>query len=272
MQLTKIRLAGRSNIDLPFFGLRPSYPYILKAADGLGPPEIDVFLSKGFYQGRQPHDREIVIRVGLNPNYAVGQTAATMRNTLYGLLTPGGTDSIKVQLMNGPQVVVQTVGYVSKIEIVPFSKDPEVQITIECTTPYLLAPAATTLGLTDLGTPDASFAVTYPGTVNTGLYVEVIFNTDLSASSWALFSGGNSTKPKMQINYDFKDGDKLMIDTREGQRSIKRTRGVSTINLLYALSTDSVWAELHPGITTFWPSSSRFNWGKVIFTARYWGI
>jgi len=271
MQFTKIRLAGRTNIDMPFFGLRPSNPYILKQADGLGPPEIDVFLSGGIYQGRKPQDREIIVRAGLNPNYAVGQTAASMRTTLYGLLTPGGNDNITVQLMNGPVVVVQTSGYVKRIEIVPFSKDPEVQITIACAKPYLYEPTEKTLGLLELGTPASPFTIENPGSVTAGFYLELTYNANQD-TYWTLYSGGAGVAPKFRINYPFLNGDILMIDTREGQRSIKRTRGSSTINVLYALSTDSTWPTLHPGTNTFWTSSTSFNWGKAIFTPRYWGI
>lgn len=266
MQFTKIRFSGRTDVDLPFLGLRPNYPYIIKAVDGLGPPEVDIFQTKGVYQGRDPQDRQIVTRVGLNPNYNTGQTAAAMRTTLYGLLTPGPSDSILVKMMNGPDIVAQVLGYVSKLEIVPFSKDPEVQITVECSSSYLSGPVL----ISSVPSGTSPFHVTNEGTVTTGFYMETTFTAN--ASSWTMWSEGVNTGPRMRIDYAFQDGDKLRIDTRKGRKSINILRGSSTIYLLRYFSSDSVWHQLHPGDNDFWMSPTSLTWGKVDYTPQHWGI
>lgn len=267
MNFTKIRLQGLYTIDLPHFGLRSTNKFVLKSADGLGPPEIDNFLVNGIYNGRQAQDRQVIIRVGLAPNYAISETPSSLRTMLYGLLTSGPDDSILLQLMNGPTVMMQTKGYVSKVEPVIYTKDPEVQITIDCEGPYLKAPALTTL----VPTTKDTFAVDSPfGTDTFGFYYELTFTANVT--NWILYTGGPGAGAKMELDYAFLSGDKLMVDTRKGQRSIKRTRAGATTNLIYTLSSDSIWVELHPGTNNFWTSSTAFDWGKVVFTPQYWGV
>ncbi len=50
MDITKIRIIGLSTVDLPIIGALPSDSYILKAADGLGPPESDVSIASSLEQ------------------------------------------------------------------------------------------------------------------------------------------------------------------------------------------------------------------------------
>lgn len=267
MQFTKIRLSGRTNIDLQVFGLRPSNQWILKDADGIGPPEVNVFLSGGQYQGRKAVSRQIVLKVGLNPNHAIGQTAAAMRNTLYGLLTPGPTDSITVRFMNGPNVVVDAVGYIKNIEVVPFSKDPEVQITVDCLEPYLTAPGYVEQTITS---GDEEFTIENEGSVTTGFYIEVTFNASVAA--WTLYSEQAGSGPRMRFDYAFLSGDKLKINTRSGQRYVKRTRSGTTIWLIKAMSSDSHWFELHPGENTFWTTFTGISEIEFHHTPQYWGV
>lgn len=268
MQITKIRLDGRTNIDLPIFGLRHSSRYIVKQVDGLGPPEVDVRIDQHLYLGRQPADREIVLRVGLNPEYATGETPASMRQDLYGLLTPGASDLIAVKLMNGPNILMQQSGAVKNIEINPFAKDPEVQITIDCLTSYFAAPAQVTF----VPPLRSTFTVPYAGTVSTGFYLELDITYDWDTFSLYASEEGESG-PKMRLDTTkFNDGDTLVIDTRTGRKGVKLLRGATTIRILDALSDDSIWFQLHPGDNTFWTSRQSFDWGQIIFTPLYWGI
>lgn len=267
MQFTRIRLSGLYEIDLPILGLRNTTRYILKAADGLGPPEIDNFLYKGVYNGREVHDRQLIIRIGLSPDYKVSETPASLRTEIYGLLSPGPTDKITVRIYNGPNIVAVTRGYVSKLEPVIFSKDPEVQITIDCDGSYLEGSQELSVVPDTLDT----FGVDYPGTVTTGLYYELTFNAD--TQNWIIYTDGPGVGAKMELDYAFLSGDKLMVDTRPGQRSIKRLRGTVTKNLIYTRSSDSIWLALHPGgYNDFWTSATTFTWGKVNYLPLYWGI
>lgn len=268
MYFTKIRLNGLTAVDLPKVGAQPSDLYILKSADGLGPPEVDVSISKtlnagGYYQGRRPQSRELVFLVGLNPDYSVGMTAADLRTTMYGMLTPGSSDSVLVEIMNANTVLAQTTGYVKKLEIVPFTKDPSVQITMPCLQQYLEAPALLYVVPATMATP----SITNVGTAPEGFHMELIFTAGMS--SWTLT---HSSGRKMELVYGFVSGDKLIIDTRPGSRGIWVLRGAVLTNIIYTLSADSVWHMFHGGVNNFTASSASFTWGDVYYLPQYWGI
>ncbi len=231
-----------------------------------GPVELNPNVENNQYLGRDAQPRQIVIRVGLNPNYAIGQTVSSIRETLYGLLTPGASDLITVRMMNGPNVVVQAVGTVNKMEIVPFSKDPEVQITIDCLESYLSASTY----VTKAGITDFDNTIDNIGSVTVGFFYEMIFTADRAGCT--IFAGGPATLPQMHFDYPFLDGDVLQVNTQKGRRSIKVKRGSTTLNAIRALSVDSVWLMMHPGENTFWMSPAVNDWGNVIYTPKYWGI
>ena len=268
MYFTKLRMTGLEAVDLPVVHAKPSDPYILKEADGLGPPEIDVSIintvnAGGYYQGRRSNLREIVARIGLNPDYGVNQSAADLRQTLYGMLTPGVADYVKTEVMNREDSLLYTVGHVSKLEIVPFSKVPEVQITVPCLYSHWLT--ATNLYI-DPGSK-SSPVIDNVGTAPAGFYMELTFTAP--QSSWKLT---NEAGEIMNVVYNFVAGDTLIIDTRQGPRGIwKSTGGVKT-NIIYSLSADSSWFLLHGGLNTFTTSSQAFNWGNVYYLPQYWGV
>jgi len=268
MYFTKIRLNGLSSVDLPKVDASPSDLYILKGADGLGPPEVDVSISQtlnagGHYQGRRPQSRELVFLVGLNPDYSSGMTAADLRTTMYGMLTPGSSDSVLVEVMDTNGTIVQTTAYVSKLEIVPFTKDPAIQITMPCLQQYLQAPSLLYVVPETYATP----SINNVGTAPAGFHMEVIFTSDMS--SWTLT---HSSGRKMTFTYGFLSGDKLIIDTRPGSRGIWVLRNSITTNIIYSLSADSTWHMFHGGTNNFTVSSASFTWGDVYYLPQYWGI
>lgn len=273
MDFTKVRLVGLSTVDLPIVGALPSDPYILKNADGLGPPESDVFIANtlylgGVYQGRRPQGREIVLTVGLSPNYTSGQTVQSLRTALYGLLTPGTVeDSIPVQIMNGSTIVAVTDGYVKNIVPVYFTKDPEVQITITCAQSYLQAPAVVNVATASLSKTAPS--IVNAGTAPTGFHMEVTF----TAAKSVLTIGTDATFLKqMRFDYSFLSGDTLVFDTRPGLRSVQLIRNGVTSNIISALNSASTWLLLHGGVNTFSVITNTFNWGPVFYTPQYWGV
>jgi hypothetical protein len=268
MHFTKVRFNGLSTVDLPILGALPSDPYILKNVEGLGPVEIDVSIADtlnagGVYQGRRPQSREIVASVGLNPDFKVGQTASDLRASLYGMLTPGYSDNITIQVMDSAVIIAQTTGYVSKMEINPFSKDPEVQITIPCLQQYLQAQNLLYVTPASKSAP----AIVNTGTAPAGFHWEVIFTSNVT--NWTL---SDPTGKKMQFTYAFLTGDKLEFDTRPGSRGVWLTRSAVRSNIIYTLSSDSIWYMLYGGNNVFATSSQAFNWGDVYFLPQYWGI
>lgn len=267
MKLTKLRLNGLTVVDLPIINALPSDPYILKNVDGLGPPVVDVSIAQtlnagGKYQGRRPQSREIVSLIGLNPAHSAGQSASDLRSSLYGMLSPGEDDHITVQVMDDETVVVETQGYVGNLEINPFSKDPEVQLTVPCLQQYLLAPELLFVVPASKSAP----VIQNVGNAPSGIHMEIIFTANVT--NWTL---SRPSGKKMQINYAFLTGDKLTIDTRPGSRGIWRLRSGVNKNLIGS-APGSDWLMLHAGANTFATSSQSFNWESVFYLPQYWGI
>lgn len=266
MYFTKIRLNGVSYVDLPIIGAAPSDTFIMKGADGLGPVEVVVTILNGVYQGSQPQDRQVVLRVGLNANYGINQTPEQLRTTLYNLLGLRGDIPLRMDLMNGTTVVGIMNGYISKIEPVIFAKDPEVQITIDCVGSYIYAPAE----IAFVPTAKTAFDVPNVGSAPVGF----IF-TARSTASFGSFRLSRTSDPTdyIDLDYDFIPNDLIVFDTRENflDAVVIRDDTFST-NLIAYTSLGREWPKLYPGTNNFTTSNTGFNWGSIDFTPQYWGI
>lgn len=268
MYFTKIRLKGLNSVDLPIVDALPSDRYILKNASGLGPPEVDVSVvntlnAGAFYQGRRPQPREVVIHVGLNPNYNSNQTVSQLREVLYGLLTPGTVDEVRIEIMEESTVLFYTLGHVKNLEIAPFTATPEVQITIACHQQYLEATSDLYIDPGPLDFP----TIDNIGTAPAGFRMEVVFTSPTNV--WSISDDIGRT---MKFDYSFTTGDILTIDTRPGYRGIWRTRSGFTLSIIYSLSVESTWHMLHGGDNLFATNLQNFTWGDVFYRPSYWGI
>lgn len=279
MKFTQIRLIGASTVDLPLVGLLPSNPYILKAADGLGPVEVDVSITNtltqgGVYQGRRPQLREVVLRVGVNPGWHVGQTAEQLRTTLYGLLTPKYGNPVRMQLMDGTIALTQNDCYVKKFEVAIFSKDPEVQITLGFAQPYLLSPTVSFLSpAKTISGGYTNFDIVNPGTAPSGFQLFMEFTAATGAT--LQLSDDNPFGEMLSLTKSFAVGDKLRIDTRAGQRGIWKTpAGGSENSIINALNPTTDWLQLSGGTNHLKINNTAFDWyiSGVVYTPAYWGV
>lgn len=179
-----------ASITLPVYGGSNDDLYILAGADGLGPPEINITLGQsvyrgGVFQGSFPKDREIVFLVNLNPKYksATTQSIAELRAVFYKLIS--GPDPITLTVNNAPSPVadyvpstMKTIGYVRRIEAVPFAKVPQLQITFSCPSPFLESPSFTNIPYTPNTPSSAPFNFEYEGTAEAGFE----FNFELTTA------------------------------------------------------------------------------------------
>lgn len=280
MKFNKNRLVGASNVDLPVVGADPSGPFILKSVDGLGPPEVDVSIANtvqegGVYQGRRPRNRQHTLRVGLQPEWDIGQTAEELRTTLYGLLTPPYGNMVLHQIMQDNVVVSQASGHISKFETAIFTKDPEVQITLDCTHPYLLAPALVSQNPAKTASAGQTlFDVVNTGTAPSGFKLEIVFT---GAFAGPLQIADDSPQGQyMEISGAWVGGDKLTVDTRPGLRGVWKTPSGSSVafSILNNLSGSSPWLALHGSNNELRINTTLFDWTGLGFshTPAYWGV
>lgn len=282
MKMTKIRLMGSKTVDLPLLGADPSGPFVLKSAEGLGPPDVGVrlvrtVLERAIYQGKSAALRQIVLLVGLQPDWDVGQTAEQLRTDLYLLLTPKYGQMLSVRIMDGETTQGFAQGHISKLEAAMFTKDPAVQITIDCDYPYFLAPDSvaqepaqrTVSGM-------RAFDINNPGTAPSGFKLGLILRANVGNMLY-LFDEHPSGQ-KFQIDgINWQSGDRFVLDTRPGSRGVWRGAGggalVSVLNNMNA--TVSEWIQLHGGDNTLLLNASAFDWDptfKFVHQPAFWGV
>lgn len=282
MKMDQLRFIGASSVILPIVGADPSGPFILKGVDGLGPPEINVRLArttfeKAVYQGKSAGLRQIIATVALQPNWDEGQTAEELRTILYGLLTPRYNQLVKVEIRNAGVVQGYAQGQISKMEPAMFTKDPAVQITIDCDYPYLLAqsyvtqnPVQSTVG------GIRAFTVDNDGTAPAGFYMGLILRANVGTT--LTLSDESPLGQKLQINgINWVSGDRLVVDTRPGSRGVWRGAGqgtnVSVLNNLNGALSE--WIQLYGGDNKLLLNTTAFDWDPAYgfwHQPAFWGV
>jgi hypothetical protein len=273
MMIDTVRLVGSTNVDLPIVNLDPSAKYILKSVDGLGPPDIDVSIQQtlyqgGIYQNSRPQGRQIIVLIRLNPDYFSGESVESLRTKLYGMITPGyGVPSPRVDLLYQGVPIANAVAYISKFEINPFAKDPEVQITYECQNAYLQSSSLISVPISGLS--KSAPIITNPGDAPTGFYMDLTLTA--STSNFKISSTLDASQ-YIRFPGNWFSGDRFIIDTRSGLRNVSYVRGGVTSTLFGTIDSLSTWLQLFGGQNSFTMSTPNFNWNSILFTPNYWGI
>lgn len=283
MYWTKLRLTSQIGpVDLFKVGATPADLFILKGVDGLGPPEQDVSISNtvgqgGVYQNKRSQLREIVCRIGLNPDYAAGTTPSDLRSYFYSMMTGGvNGPSMSVILMDDTGGVdtfesARTMGYIKKCEVNPFSKDPEVQITIACESAYLYDSLPTHVDTSGLDKANPIFQ--NAGTAPTGMTWDITLTAYFDHAPYPFRIQNQNNSAWMEINYDLLPDDRLQFSTVPGARYIQIQRpGEGVINLLSALTSNSTWLQLHALTNEFDLTSGFYDWNDLFYVPQYWGI
>lgn len=264
MKLSKIVLVGSGNITLNIDGALPSDNYIFKGADGLGPTEVDVSMSKGIIQGRRPRPRQMVFRIGVNPNHAANQSVSDLRDKVYGLLTSSLDGQILVSLYQESSPYCFTKGAVSKIEVVYFDEEPVVQVTVDCFDSYFTSVENVLI----IGPSRFNFVANNIGTERTGFEFSIMFTAPTSQNFWKMSGGGRY----MEFLYPFITGDVLSFGTDEDERYIYLDRSGTRTNLIESLAAGSDWLELKPGANSFTFTPLDFTILEFLYVPKYIGV
>lgn len=293
--MTKLASVVLSNsaqsITLPVYGGSPTDMYILTGADGLGPPETNIHLGESVYrgsvyQGSSTQDREVVLLIGLNPRYALPSDLSVdaMRAEFYKFIAGSETLKITFNITAGSATdfvasTMETTGYIRRIEISPFSKTPQIQLTIACPFPFFSSPGFTNLSFPGTATP-GSFIFDYYGTAITGF--EMSFAITSAPTSIKLKSTANTGQSRTLVIPGTRvSGETFTIDTRPTSRRVYWTNpaigsAYGDITGMCTVTPDQ-WPAVHPGHNTIQVLNQLDAVMSVIFTRmrytnRYWGI
>lgn len=282
MKMNMLRFIGASTVDLPLLGAEESGPFVLKGAEGLGPPEVNVrlartVLEKAVFQGKTANLRQIIALVGLQPDWNSGQTSEELRSTLYSLLTPRYGQMVRAEIVHDGVVQGYAQGHLSKCEPALFTKDPAVQIVLDCDYGYFLNPNLK-VQTPVLGTinNNATFLVENDGTAPSGFLMGVTL-TNGGGPSLTL-SDEDPRGQKLQIDgINWAAGDRFVVDTRPGSRGVWRGTGTGALTSVLNNLNSSVseWMHLYGGDNRLILNVGTFTWlADYNFTHQpaYWGV
>lgn len=236
-------------------------PIQIRSIDGLGPVAAQVnteqygSVSGEFYKGSFTGKRNIVLTIGLNPNW-YNQTIESLRQILYAYFMPGS--KVKLRFTSTHMAQVDIEGYVETMEPSMFSKDPEIQVSIICPKPAFIGSSLTVVPGPTLSLPDGEpTVINYLGTLPTG-FVLTVAPTELTP----IMTGGEVRI----INDDLIgpidiftviatiDSSKfLKISTVQGDKYVRQvaTPSGTPTSILGQQSPGSVWMELQQGLNNF---------------------
>lgn len=269
--LTNIQIvAGTTTIDLPVVGAQPTDPFTLKFASGLGPPKIDLTIDDysgdgGLYRSKHSQKREIVLRIGINPDYTDPDPVGVRRDLLYHLLSPSATaDYVVFHFIDSVRDPLLVSAYVETFEMPVSSKEAEVQITFICPNSYLHAEDSVT---TDYSVGN-TLTIDYPGSAKTGFHGAIQLTAD---ASWVQLTNGAKF---MRFEGSWLSGDVIKFSTHLGFKSIERIRSAVYTDALQTLTSTSSWLFLHRGINQLVVTASAGApyITPTTYTPEYWGI
>lgn len=254
---------------------------------GLNPPAAQintttiVGLDGAVFNSSKLQTRNLVLTIKINGD------VETNRLLLYSYFKT--KDKCKFYYTNN-SLDVSIEGYVESVECDLFTNSEKAQISILCPYPYFKSLSEI---LTDSSNVTPQFV--FPFSINidelvvistlddtegiavfnsseseTGVLVEI----DVKDSVSSIEIKNTSTGDDFKLVYSFLSGDKIIINTNKGQKSVNLIRGGTISNLFSALQQGSVFFQLTVGTNNFeyLVSGSAANNDDVSILFRYYSI
>lgn len=253
-------------------------PVQIRDIDGLGPVKSDITttpsgVSRGeTYQGASTGKRNIVLSLGLNPDWAT-QTVSSLRQLLYAYLMP--EQWCKLRFFSDELPTTDIEGYVESFEPNMFSQDPEVQISIINPKPDFIEIDATILK-SEVDDGSNQYVVDYVGSISAGLELRVDRSVARPSYSGPLTikvqnSGGTQTIAVNPVTINTVQSYKM--SSVQGQKRVQAEAIVdgAITNLLKNKTGD--WPELQPGenLLSVAASQTGQTWTLAFFN-RFGGL
>lgn len=227
----------------------PTNGYLVKEVDGLDPVKATIS-STTFagvpgtrYQSSRREARNIIIKLGLAPDFAVNQTVRQLRTALYEFFDSDSEVSLRFYMADG--LTVDIHGRVETCDAPLFVKDPEAVISIMCFAPDFEELTPTVVSGNTVSTT-TEFTIDYPSKTKVGFVFRLTLNRSLSAFTIYQRPTDNVTR-----TFDFAasllTGDILTISSINGEKAVTLNRGGTLSSLMYGKSPQSKWLQLEQG-------------------------
>lgn len=272
LETVEVRTEQGALLSLPLQGVISGYN--IENIDGLDPVKATL-VSSSFanMDGQQYHSsrretRNIILTIGLEPDYLTS-TVQALRQALYGFFMPKAVVNLRFVMEDGLEVDIQ--GRVESMETALFTKEPAVNVSIICFDPDLFDATPVVLsGNTTSGTTETE--IDYDGTVDTGVLLTV--NVNRTVSGLTLYHRDPSgTLRSLDFQVAMVNGDIIKISTVTGDKYARKTTSGTETSALYAVSPQSYWLKLQPGVNTvrLYATGAAIPY-TLTYTTRYGGI
>jgi hypothetical protein len=284
MRLTAVTLHANDE-EFASFALsdpRASNQYIAKAIIGLDAPEIvSKFYGFGTVSRNRFFDislkeREIVMRIALNPRWTINESYSDLRDEIYRAIASNRTGRIELQFHSGSALVATLIGYITKVEVPHFSRTPELQITVVCDNPLFRGVNPVRLETEHIGTTNPVVIQDGISTAPHGFKFQITFNAVTTSFSiqesatpdwkFEIIPGTIASATGFQIN------DQLHFSSNHDDKYLYLRRGSTNYNLVDKIQPGAIWPVIFPGQNPFHVVSGAFTWNFLEFYAAYWGV
>lgn len=281
MRITGIELSS-DNANVFSFGLSKvsqTDKYLMKASVGLDADEI-IRKFYGFGKASKPKffnfslpSREIVFRVGLNPNYKINESVSEIRDEFYRSISASRTGLINVLFTASGGIVARLSGYITKFEVPLHQEEPELQVTIQCEDPMLRGFSPVELDSSQIGASNPIFIFDSMSTAPHGLTLEVEF-TD-AVPQFTIQEKETNPEWEFEVIPDggFLTGDILHLSSEYDAKQLYLDRSGSITQLMDRISPGSIWPIVFPKANEFhFPELADFDWVSLRYYPAYWGV
>jgi len=226
--------------------------YVLKDVDGLDPVKATI-VSSTFasldgvqYQTARREARNLIVKLGLEPDYATGSVRALRTNLYKWFMTKA---PVELTLYDSDETVVTISGHVEDYDAPLFVKEPSADISIICEDPDFIELTSET-GSGNTVSDTTEFLISYAGTAETG--IKFTLNLNRTESDFTIYHRRPDNQiSSLEFNASLLNLDVLEIDTNVGQKGITLTRSGVESSLLYGRTSQSAWFSLQPGDNYF---------------------
>lgn len=199
------------------------------------------------YQSSRRESRNLLIKVGLEPNYLT-TSVSQLRQSVYSFFMPQSEVTMTFVMSDGLSVDIK--GRVESCESDQFNREPTVDISLLCfnpdfydTTPVIKSGMSTSV-------ENQYTTIPYVGSVDSGILMSfLVAGTISEITVYQIPPDG--TFRSMEFSYPMLAGDRLDISTIPGNKYVRLTRGNVTSEALYGLSSRSNWLEFTQGNNQF---------------------
>lgn len=258
--LSKIRLDNRKGEYIEAHVGPPSSSggYFVKSVDGLGPAKADIgstkwaLLAGGAINSSSVGFRNIVAYFGFQPNYAANQTVESLRRELYRIANPG--DDVRVWLYNDGVAEMWIDGVVESNDPSIFSSEPEIQISIMCSSPFLRKNGIDSV-VSETG---ANIDIDYIGSVPWG--VELILTAAVNVNYVQIQDRSarydTDERPTVRVAHPISAGEKIRLITNPGTKLAEHRNSSGNLieRVTGKIQVTNDWVKTHPGMNRYFVS------------------